>query len=74
MIDVLLSAIEKLSNVAVDLAYFAGTAIDELIDRLSSYIQHRYRCHKAYRDEGDQDKGQDKLVFYFHCSDRHSKK
>nr|WP_245220846.1 hypothetical protein [Pseudomonas batumici] len=74
MIDILLRAVEKLPDVAVDLAYFTGAAIDKLIDCLGPYIQHRYHCHQAYRDERDQYKGKDKLVFNFHCDNHHPRK
>jgi len=74
LIDVLLRPIEKLPDITVDLAYFTGTAIDKLIDRLGPYIQHRYHRHQAHRDEGDQYKGKDELVFYFHCDNHHPRK
>ncbi|WP_256350531.1 hypothetical protein [Pseudomonas gingeri] len=74
MIDILLRSIEKLPDIAVDLAYFTGAAVDKLIDGLSPYIQHRYHCHKAHRDKGDQYKGKDKLVFYFHYDNHHPRK
>ncbi|WP_224770892.1 hypothetical protein [Pseudomonas sp. FEN] len=74
MIDILLRAVEKLPNIAVDLAYFTGAAINKLIDRLSPYIQHRDHRHQTHRNEGNRHKGKDELVFYFHDDDHHPRK
>ncbi len=65
LIDVLLRAVEKLPDITVDLAYFTGAAIDELIGRLGPDIHHGYHGDQAHRDEGHQHKGQDELVFDF---------
>ncbi|WP_245825269.1 hypothetical protein [Pseudomonas asturiensis] len=69
MIDVLLRTIKKLPDITVDLAYFSGASIHELVDRFGPGIEHRDHGHQTDGDERDEYKSQDELVFYFHFAD-----
>ncbi|WP_225933074.1 MULTISPECIES: hypothetical protein [Pseudomonas] len=74
MIDVLQGAVEELPDIAIDLTYFAGAAINKLIDRLSPRVHDGDNCNQANRDKGDRDERENELVFYFHRDDHWAKR
>ncbi|MNC43558.1 hypothetical protein D3C75_924270 [compost metagenome] len=66
LIDILLASVEKLANVAIDLAYFPRTAIHKLINCQRSCVGNRNHCDQAHGYKSDQYERKHKLIFYFH--------
>ncbi|WP_257626972.1 hypothetical protein [Pseudomonas sp. Xaverov 259] len=74
MIDVLQRAIEELPDIAIDLAYLTGAAINELVNGLGPCIQDGDNGDQADRDKSDRDEREHELVFYFHRDDHRARR